>query len=388
MSTSFSRVYGEDTWTPTADAVVEMVRTVKSVASCTFCSLNSTDKNHTLLIQLGANRRPSTLIVDGEIYVNSSNGKGANDPDSCTDPDILNCGKWVVQGDGFDIFGIGGRMEAKRINVVGGWETHDNGIATAREATCPIDQRPTPPQYPLLPPPVGPILQSNICIHQPAIPDPLKEFLAPTQADYPVQSSQQLVLAGAATHNLQPGVYVGGIRASGNANVVLAPGVYFIAGGGLAISGNANFIADGVTLYNASPTGQTGNAGAISIAGNGRVVLSPPDSGPFGGMTIFQERSSRRSMILNPQNAAQCASQAAQGEPQGCLGGLSGTIYLPGTSANCRAKNDCLVTITATGTANLQIISDKLLVRNGGVARFTYKASGFASTTTTTTLVE
>ena len=376
MSTTFSRVYGQTTWQPGAGAVVEMVRTVQSVASCTFCSLNNSAKNHTLMIQLGSNGKPSTLRVDGEIYINSSNGKKPGDQNSCNDPNILDCGKWIVEGDAFDIFGAGGLITAKRIDVVGGWETHSGGIAVADDATCPLAERPTPPQYLLLSPPIA---QSNICIHQPVRADPLLAFLAPSYADYTVRSLKQLK-ATAGTVALQPGIYIGGIAASGTAALALSPGVYYLAGGGLSVTGGASIVGNGVTIYSGSPAGKTGQAGAIKIDTTGSVVLSPPDSGPFGGMTMFFERSSNKGITLNPGNPSQCGTVAGDGQPQGCLGGLAGTIYAPNA--------DALVTVSATGTANLQVIAGKLLVKSGGIARFTYKASGFASTTTTTTLVE
>lgn len=371
MATTFSRVMGEEEWTPSADAVVKMTRTVTAVASCTFCSLNNSDKNHTLKVELGSNGEASRLVVDGDIVVNSSNGKKASDTGSG--------GKWIVEGDAFDIFGVGGRIDAKRITVVGGWETHDNGIAVAQEATCPLAQRPTPPQYLLLSPP---ITQSNICIHQPPLTDPLAAFIQPLQADYLVQSTSKYTCA-TGTCNIQPGVYISGIAVSGTGNLVMAPGLYFIAGGGFAVTGNGSVDAPAVTIYNsagANVLGKAISAGNVNISTNGRVVIGPDDNGVYGGMTVFQQRASSKAVTLNPNNSDQCASVASPGEPQGCMGGLSGTIYAPNSSA--------LVTVNATGTANLQVIAGKLLVKNGGVARFTYKASGFASVSTTTTIVE
>ena len=108
-----------------------------------------------LLVQLG-----STLIVDGDIYVNSSNGNKSDDPNSPVKLD-----NWRVGGDGFDIFGAGGTIMAERIFVVGGWETHDGGIAKATTAGCPAAQRPDPLAYGSLNPPVT----SNVCIRQPVL---------------------------------------------------------------------------------------------------------------------------------------------------------------------------------------------------------------------------
>ena len=65
---------------------------------------------------VGRKRDEFTLIVDGEIYVNSSNGNDPSDPNS-----PVKLKDWHVGGDGFDIFGTGGRIEADYINTVGGW---------------------------------------------------------------------------------------------------------------------------------------------------------------------------------------------------------------------------------------------------------------------------
>ena len=64
----------------------------------------------------------------------------------------------------------------------------------------------------------------------------------------------------------------------------------------------------------------------------------------------------------------------------GAGGRASGTIYAP--------DPDSLVTIKASGTANLQIISGKLLVNNGSTARFTFNSGGFAGGSTVISLAE
>jgi Flp pilus assembly protein TadG len=367
MDTTFSRVVGQNQWTPSASAVV-MVASMQAAggAKCTFCSLNSSNDNHTLLVQLG-----STLIVDGEIYVNSSNGLKNGDP---TTPVKLN--NWYVGGDGFDIFGAGGRIQASKISVVGGWETHDNGIAVATTATCAAADRPDPIAYATLSPPI----HANVCIHQPKLADPLANYPTPIAGDYPTRSATQAKYTGNQTYNLQPGVYIGGIQIAGTANVVMAPGLYYIQGGGFSVGGSASVSAVGVTIYNGSGVGKKGAAGDVEIKTKGTVTLSAPTTGPTAGMTIFMDRLSSKTITLQPESTTQCASTAASGSPQGCIGGISGTIYA--------AHEDAIVIVKAAGTANLQIISGRLLINNGSTARFTYNSSGFAAAMTTIQLVE
>ena len=367
MATTFSRVMGQDTWTPQATAVGAAMQVLgAAAANCTFCSLNTTNKNHTLLVQLG-----STLIVDGDIYVNSSNG---NDPDDPNSPIKLK--DWYVGGDGFDIFGVGGRITAERIFVVGGWETHDNGIAVAQQADCPAAQRPDPLAYATLNPP----LHSNVCIHQPTLSDPLANFPMPSYSDYPVRSTRKASYAGTSTYTIEPGIYIKGISISGNAIVYMNPGVYYMAGGPFDVKANATVIGSGVTIFAGSESGKSGRAEDIDIDTTGQVVLTPPTSGVYAGLTMFMERTSDEDITIDPNNTAQCATTAAAGQPQGCIGGISGTIYAP--------NNDSLVTVKAAGTANLQIISGRLLVNNGSTARFTFNSGGFAGGSTIIELAE
>jgi Flp pilus assembly protein TadG len=367
MKTTFSRIMGQDTWTPTASAVAALVQNQGAAgAKCTFCSLNTTNDNHTLLVQVG-----STLIVDGDIYVNSSNGRNLTDPTSA-----IKLKDWYAGGDGFDIFGTGGRIQANHISVVGGWETHDGGIAIATSADCPASERPDPPAYAKLVPPI----YSNVCLHQNALADPLAGFPAPAYADYPIRSLKQIHYGGSLTYNILPGIYIGGIKIDGTAIVNMAPGMYYMAAGGFLLTGSGAVVGTGVTIYSGSPVGQTGKAGPVDIDTNGKVVLTPPTSGLQTGMTIFVERASHVAVTLQPANAVQCASTAAAGQPQGCIGGISGTIYA--------AHQDSVVTVSAAGTANLQILSGRMLVTNGSTARFTFNSAGFASSSVSISLVE
>jgi Flp pilus assembly protein TadG len=373
MNTTFSRILGQNSLTPAATAVATMTRFQgAAAANCTFCSLNSSDDNHTLLVQLG-----STLIVDGEIYVNSSNGNRSTDPNS-----PIKLTDWHVGGDGFDIFGTGGRIEATKISVVGGWETHDNGIAVASQASCPASQRPDPIAYGRMSPP----LTGNVCIHQPVLTDPLAGFPTPSSTDYVTRATKKSSYAGSVSYALEPGTYIGGIEIAGNANVTLNPGVYFMAGGGFSVKGNGSVNGSGVTIYSgnseteSSKKKKKSDTGAIEIDTKGTVVLTPPTSGTTAGMTLFMDRYSDEAITIYPNSTTQCATTAAAGRPQGCIGGISGTIYA--------AHQDSTVIIKAAGTANLQVLSGRMLITNGSTARFTYDSTGFASTMTIVQLVE
>ena len=254
MRTAFSGIVGQGCWMVSARAVAAIDSS--AVAPCNFCSLNASNQNHTLLLQNSA-----TLRVDGEIYVDSSNG-GTTDP--------CNLNQWNVCGDAFDIFGPGGSISAKTISTVGGWETHNNNIATADQLDT-VNGAPCP-EYPN---PPAQTQTANVCIHMPVLVDPLDNpaspaaiVQAPTAGARPVAgqngcpstavsgvgtvSSPSLLMLSSGTPTICPGTYYGGIKINGG-SVMMEPGVYNIAGGGFQVSGSASVDGSaGVMIYNAS----------------------------------------------------------------------------------------------------------------------------------------
>lgn len=241
-----------------------------AAASCTFCSLNPTDKNHTLLLKNGA-----TLRVDGDIIVNSING--GTGPDCTLKP-------WEVCGDGFDIFGDPpsppAYISAKSISVAGGWETHDENVVMSDGKIWP-DYSTSPPTYRscpgISPTPVEQTQVSNVCIHVPQIVDPLNnpavpsaivpnpasaDFVVPDGINcsagsrYPsalVGNSTPLALSADAT--ICPGLYYGGIEVTAGATTML-PGLYFMSGkNGFIVKGSGSVDGSaGVMIYSSTNT--------------------------------------------------------------------------------------------------------------------------------------
>src|SRR5262249_1742228 len=79
--------------------------------------------------------------------------------------------------------------------------------------------------------------------------DPLAALRVP---DQPAMHFQAEKLSG----DLYPGTYENGIHVSGQAAVILHPGVYYLKGS-LEVSGEANVRGDGVTLYVSRAAGRT-----------------------------------------------------------------------------------------------------------------------------------
>lgn len=264
MRTGFSGIVGQSCWMVSARAVASV--NSSAVATCNFCSLNSSTSNHTLVL-----KNSSTLRVDGEIYVNSANGG--------TTPGVCTLKQWNVCGDGFDVFGTGGSISAKAISVHGGWETHDLNIATADTLDKNADgtdcnEHPNPPSQ---------AQTANVCIHMPVMPDPLNDpskpgnVVAPPAAgsrpiagtngcpSYATSSpgtsgSPQLLTLSSGTPTICPGTYYGGIKISNTAAVTMMAGVYNIVGGGFQVLNSASVDGSaGVMVYNSSGSGEAVN---------------------------------------------------------------------------------------------------------------------------------
>jgi hypothetical protein len=118
--------------------------------------------------------------------------------------------------------------------------------------------------------------------------DPLAYLTPPDPTTLPVRSAGGLNLSSQNNVTLSPGVYQGGIQISGSGNVTLLPGIYYLQGGGLSITGQGAVTGNGVLIYNAPGT----SGGSISLTGQGSVSLSPMTTGPYQGISIFQDPTS------------------------------------------------------------------------------------------------
>lgn len=158
------------------------------------------------------------------------------------------------------------------------------------------------------------------------------------------------------------------------ANVTLSPGVYIMAGGGFSICGAASVSAtQGVLIYNTVDPGSPSGAGAlgqVDINTAGNVHLGPMSSGPYAGLTIFQDRN--QTLVPGTKcdaksgNSTQwdIALQSAAPLPaSGELGSVTGTIYAPHTRSDF---GDSM-----SGTSNLAIITSCIYI-NGATATFTH----------------
>ncbi|MFA6039381.1 MAG: prepilin-type N-terminal cleavage/methylation domain-containing protein [Candidatus Peribacteraceae bacterium] len=118
------------------------------------------------------------------------------------------------------------------------------------------------------------------------VPDPLASVPVPTPSATPFPKA---TVNGNNVRTLDPGTYNGGIAVSGNAQVTLNPGVYYLDGG-LSVSGNGRLTGSDVMIYCTD--------GVFKLSGNGIVSLSNRTVGPYAGVTFFQERTSTQNVQI------------------------------------------------------------------------------------------
>jgi hypothetical protein len=114
--------------------------------------------------------------------------------------------------------------------------------------------------------------------------DPLANLVAPTGG-----TKQSSVNLSSGSLSINPGIY-SQIKVSGTGKLTMNPGLYFVAGGGLSVTGSSSVTGSGVTIYNGA-AGVTGRLyGSILVAGNATVQLTAPTTGTYAGVAIFQSR--------------------------------------------------------------------------------------------------
>jgi Flp pilus assembly protein TadG len=177
-------------------------------------------------------------------------------------------------------------------------------------------------------------------------PDPVKLNLS-------TKSSATLNISGVA-QNLYPGIYQGGINISSGASVTLhpnadgSPGIYYLQGGGLNVTGPSKLTivagnTAGVMIYNDWQS----SSDAVNLKGTNSLILTPPSSGPYQGMTIFQKRGTSA-------NPAPTLTVLGAGNAN-----IAGTIYVAYGN----------VTLEGLGGANVvggQIVADTITANGGG----------------------
>ncbi|WP_244661626.1 hypothetical protein [Mesorhizobium huakuii] len=100
-------------------------------------------------------------------------------------------------------------------------------------------------------------------------------------------------------------------------NITLNPGVYIFRGVTIKPGGNGSLTGQGVTLF-------LMEGSQITINANEQVNLSPPTSGPYAGITIFENRGNTSALTLNG----------------GANSVISGFVYAPDAAVSFAGNSD------------------------------------------------
>ena len=118
-------------------------------------------------------------------------------------------------------------------------------------------------------------------------PDPLLQLAAPPATGLPTFAGQ--TIQGNNSITLNPGIYTGKLTIRGNSDVTFNPGIYIFRNG-IEISGNADVYGSNVLIYN--------QGGELEFTGNTDVNLTPPTTGTYAGISIFQARNNNNAMTI------------------------------------------------------------------------------------------
>jgi Putative Flp pilus-assembly TadE/G-like len=147
---------------------------------------------------------------------------------------------------------------------------------------------------------MGQQFQGPIDVGMPPTPDPYRNLPEPDPASMPRQSLQTADVinhgAGVRTYILKPGLYRNGLSFSGKDSVIMQPGIYYMEGG-FSFSGQGSLTANEVMLFN----DPRGNSDSVKITGQGAVTWTPPTSGVYKGMTLFQARDTTAPISISGQ---------------------------------------------------------------------------------------
>jgi hypothetical protein len=140
----------------------------------------------------------------------------------------------------------------------------------------------------------GAAINGTVLDGQVPTPDPLAYLPEPDPSTMTVQATKTVKLQNQGSLSLQPGVYQGGINVTGG-NLTLAPGLYYMDGGGFSFSGTGSLSAPGVMIVNAPQS----NADVIGITGTGAINISPMTTGIYQGISFWQSRASTNTLTVS-----------------------------------------------------------------------------------------
>jgi len=214
----------------------------------------------------------------------------------------------------------------------------------------------------------------------PVVGDPLGELPAPRLSDYPagrcsptdpplVPGASGCRFSGAGTVTLQPGVYYGGWQIQNNVTLVLSPGLYIFAGGGVrlnaggsitSVQGSGGTPAPVMFFNTDDPSTRSGQAD-IDFTATSTLALRPIASGPYRNILIWNDGNGS-----NPDAIISLGGQTTLD--------IAGTIYSPKGPVTLEGGSG--VGGSPTNRAAIQIISWTWDVGGNGTLDMPYDPAG------------
>lgn len=134
-------------------------------------------------------------------------------------------------------------------------------------------------------------LFGEIFTRSPVTNDPLAGLPVPGKGTALKADDFKSSVNGQDVFNLVPGTYKGPLKFDHDDLVNMLPGIYYIDGGGLKVKNTASIIGAGVMIYNDPKDDKKDkDKEGITIDTRGVVSISPPVSGTYAGISIFQDR--------------------------------------------------------------------------------------------------
>jgi prepilin-type N-terminal cleavage/methylation domain-containing protein len=176
--------------------------------------------------------------------------------------------------------------------------------------------------------------------YQQSIPDPLRAL-----PDPPVPSTNGTCNSGVCT----PGNYPTGLSLT--SATALQQGTYYLGSPGLSLSGTAKVTcvapcANGVFLYIAG--------GSVSLTGQSAVNLTPPNSGVYKGIVMFQARSDTNALKFAGNSGSTTFCTMGGLQYGNCLNGI---VYVPNATQVTLATGSASLAAKAIVAQNVKVSS-------------------------------
>ena len=123
--------------------------------------------------------------------------------------------------------------------------------------------------------------------------DPWQSLPTPPKGKVLDVKDYKTVVGENESYHLSPGTYKE-LKFDKNDQVTMEPGIYYVDGGGFELKGDSTLKATGITIYN---TGKRG----FKISTKGDVTISPPTTGVYKGISLFQDSVNKTKVEFSKQ---------------------------------------------------------------------------------------